>query len=166
METWALAVGKVILNFGIIEACSRDWVDKIVRDEEFYENYAAKPLQNRIDILIKIVVQNNFSDKEAIVDTWERAKTLLIKRNIIVHNPVLSFGEYDDSTPPMLMPNLRPSNKDKTENPNILRIDEIFDIGEKSAELVNEIENHQINLNANKAVERNFEKLRFPKSHT
>lgn len=89
-EKWAPLIGKLFISFGTIERatyeCIRNWSNDLV-----YERATRTPFQNRVDLAIKLVATQPYSDasKATFVADFQTTKNLATHRNVIAHSPLV-----------------------------------------------------------------------------
>jgi hypothetical protein len=90
---WIERVGKLILNFGVLELETHLWLVQLSEDPERIPEFASKPFADRVKKIITFVEKRAYSDlwKVEVLKAWEKAREHAKFRNRIAHSP-LTFG--------------------------------------------------------------------------
>ena len=134
---WSEAIGKLIINFGAIEALSYFWIKELSKDELLSEISFDTPLGRRIDIICKLVqrLELDKKTKNKIKSQWKRIKKISELRNEIAHNPlVFGWNNPEENGPPDFIghPNLK---KIKSKRKPIIPLSNLKDINHSINEL-------------------------------
>jgi len=102
-EPWARAIGKFILNFGLLEFESHMWLLQMSDDPQLFPD---KWFTQRVTRISELVDQRAFDEawKASATRSWEKAAKLAKTRNQLAHNPLL-FGWTDpaeEGTPDLI----------------------------------------------------------------
>jgi len=116
-EPWILAVGKLILNFGVIELLSHRFLAELARDPVLTWVGGEMPLGKRKDLNVDLVRREKL-DKEAknrLVELWQGVKRLSTIRNTIAHGPLLFRWSGEEVGDPdfIAVPNIRATARKK-----------------------------------------------------
>lgn len=127
-DEYALACGKFLINFGLVELQSREWLATLENGRcPNLKKWFDKPLEARIKRVVKLLKDSEFlasSDKADALNAWEhingKGKEL---RNAISHSPfVMGLSEDDLKAAPRICGFL---NRKKDGSEELISIQEI-----------------------------------------
>jgi hypothetical protein len=111
-EPWINAIGRLILNFGAVEALSFGWIGALSKDMVVHDLAIDMPLSKRLELIYQLIdraeLPNKF--KREMISSWREIQKFIELRNTIAHNPLLfSWRGSDKSGPPDFIgiPNLK-----------------------------------------------------------
>lgn len=119
MEPWRNAIGGLIVNFGVLEFLTYEWIICFQRDDLMQEVAAdMEGLGDRLKLVLRLIDRETELDAEKRAEAkkaWKRVAKLSEMRNTIAHNPITYWwtGEEDRSRPPdvVSVPDLRKAVK-------------------------------------------------------
>ena len=89
MSLWSQSIGGLIINFGLIEFQTLQWIQKLGGDDAAIK--ARKDtLSWRITAAVALIEPSSLTseDQTKARDLWSEARTLSATRNRIAHNPI------------------------------------------------------------------------------
>lgn len=111
-QPWIERVGKLIVNFSVIELESIHWFVQLAEREVEINSIVEIPFASRVTQVMRHVDQRQLSDKwrKRSLRSWNEALKLAHLRNQVAHNPIIFGWSHvpETGTPNILgIPNIR-----------------------------------------------------------
>lgn len=111
-DPWIWAIGKIMINFGAVEALSYVLIDKLTRDPLLHDLALDMPFKKRISVIEDMIEREDIPEdlKQEANGAWQRASKMADFRNQIAHNPLVFgwHGQERDAPPDFIgVPHLK-----------------------------------------------------------
>lgn len=135
-HVWAKLIGRTFIAFGSIEKSTYEYLESWVSLKVFIY-IKDLGLTKKLDLLIDLCDEQQYENIAELIEYFELAKKLTLKRNIIAHNPlILTLYEGDDKFTEIIQ-------SIKKENTQI-DLEELKEITIKSEEIASKLINFKI----------------------
>lgn len=90
LDTWSVVVGGIVMNHGIVEFVSLQWILHLSKESVLRDVAADLPFSKRIEIIKTLVARTDWpkAKKQQANDIWTQVSELSKERNRFVHNPI------------------------------------------------------------------------------
>jgi hypothetical protein len=100
-EAWANAVGRFLMNFGVVELMTNWWVHSLDESVDL-TTFRTLKFSVRVSSVLKAVKQSSLEEasKNIALTSWRRTRALAKLRNQVAHNPSCFWWSTDDHSGP------------------------------------------------------------------
>jgi hypothetical protein len=108
MAEWEPLVGRALLRFGEIEVLTIRCLRFLLPDSRKLRAVGNRKFAQRVNAILKLLATDSDSEREKLAALFRNAKRLVLRRNLIAHNPLeMTVYQHGETGEFILSPEIR-----------------------------------------------------------